>query len=429
MLVEAYPQALTTADDVTGITPIRILLSRHDMNSRYEILNSIVKSEPLSTILASSLRIAGVDGSVPLHMACSSESIDSDTFQLLVNLCPEAVIQTDEDGYLPIHRLCQNSSLHETASVNILKIFIKINSHIGVDQFLHATDIDYLPIHVALLNDMSPEFCKALIDACPESVRITCGAGDLAIHAACESYLTEWKCDPTLRRRWRDDPCTLVKYLFEIFPESINVIGSNGATPIQCVSVPAEEEISECDDALERENLMLIKDLVDFLERQMGYASKALDLIIMNTLDTNGWFPLHHDNASLGAIKLLVKGNTTALRVIDKKLSFPLHIACEFSSTEVVQLLLELDDTLLDHRDKNQDSTLHYACRGGNCGAVKYLIERHVSSVSERNADGDLPFHLLCKAKEDKLDRESLEYVDTIWQLLLAYPMTVRSFD
>jgi hypothetical protein len=316
--------------------------------------------------------------------------------------------------------------------VNILKIFIKINSHIGVDQFLHATDIDYLPIHVALLNDMSPEFCKALIDACPESVRITCGAGDLAIHAACESYLTEWKCDPTLRRRWRDDPCTLVKYLFEIFPESINVIGSNGATPIQCVSVPAEEEISECDDALQRENLMLIKDLVDFLERQMVYASKALDLIIVNTLDNNGWLPLHQalfDNASLGAIMLLVKGNTTALRVIDKKLSSPLHIACEFSSTEVVQLLLELDDTLLDQRDKNQDSTLHYACRGGNCGAVKYLLERHVSSVSERNADGDLPFHLLCKAKEDKLDRESLEYVDTIWQLLLAYPMTVRSFD
>ena len=279
---------------------------------------------------------------------------------------------------------------------------------------------------------MSPEFCKALIDACPESVRITCGAGDSAIHAACRSYLSHWKSNPTLRRRWRDDPCTLVKYLFEIYPESINVIDSNGATPIQCVSAPTEEEISECDDALERENLMWIKELVDFLERQMGYASKALDLIIMNTLDTNGWLPLHQalrDNASLGAIKLLVKGNTTALRVIDKKLSSPLHIACEFSSTEVVQLLLELDDTLLDQRDKNQDSTLHYACRGGNCGAVKYLLERHVLSVSERNADGDLPFHLLCKAKEDKLDRESLEYVDTIWQLLLAYPMTVRSFD
>jgi hypothetical protein len=176
------------------------------MNFWYEILNSIVKSEPLSTILASSLRIAGVDGRVPLHMACSSESIDSDTIQLLVNVCPEAVIQTDEDGYLPIHYLCQNSSLHETASVNILKIFIKINSHIGVDQFLHATSIEdimdggHLPIHLALLHDMPPEFCKALIDACPESVRITWGAGDLAIHTACESYLTEWKCDPILRR-------------------------------------------------------------------------------------------------------------------------------------------------------------------------------------------------------------------------------------
>ena len=73
----------------------------------------------------------------------------------------------------------------------------------------------------------------------------------------------------------------------------------------------------------------------------MVYASKALDLIIMNTLDNNGWLPLHQalfDNASLGAIMLLVKGNTTALRVIDKKLSSPLHIACEFSSTEVEEM-------------------------------------------------------------------------------------------
>jgi ankyrin repeat protein len=91
--------------------------------------------------------------------------------------------------------------------------------------------------------------------------------------------------------------------------------------------------------------------------------------------------------------------------------------------------LLELDDTLLDQRDKNQDSTLHYACRGGNCGAVKHLLERHVSSVSERNDDGDLPFHLLCKAGLHRVDRGSLEYVDTIWRLLLAYPMTVLSFD
>ena len=92
------------------------------------------------------------------------------------------------------------------------------------------------------------------------------------------------------------------------------------------MSAPTEEEISECDDAFERENLMLIKDLVDFLERQMGYASKALDLIIMNTLDNNGWLPLHQalfDNASLGAIKLLVKGNTTALRVIRQEIIFP----------------------------------------------------------------------------------------------------------
>ncbi len=51
-----------------------------------------------------------------------------------------------------------------------------------------------------------------------------------------------------------------------------------------------------------------------------------------------------------------------------------------------------------------------------------------VENDSERNTNGNLPFHLLCYTEEDEVDRDSLKYVDTIWQLLLAYPMTVRSF-
>ena len=51
------------------------------------------------------------------------------------------------------------------------------------------------------------------------------------------------------------------------------------------------------------------------------------------------------------------------------------------------------------------------------------LLERNVPSISERNADDKLPIHLLCGS--DKVDRNSLEYVDAIWRLLLAHPQTV----
>ena len=168
--------------------------------------------------------------------------------------------------------------------------------------------------------------------------------------------------------------------------------------------------------------------MVTFLETQLAYANQAQDMSVMTTLDQNGWLPLHHalrNNACLGSIKLLVKGNPSALRVIDYSGLFPLHIACEFSMADVLQFLVELNDTCLNHCDENKNSPLHYACRGGNCSTVKYLLERHAPSVSERNADNKLPIHLLCESDTEKVDHDCPEFIEAIWCLLLAYPETV----
>ena len=161
----------------------------------------------------------------------------------------------------------------------------------------------------------------------------------------------------------------------------------------------------------------------------MAYARTAQDMAAMTTLDSNGWLSLHQalrDNAPLGAIKLLLSAFPIALRVIDGRGLLPLHIACKYSSADVVNYLLELNDTFLNHCDTNKDAPLHHACQGGNCGVVKLLLDRNVPSVSERNDDGKLPFHLLCEASA-QVDSNSLDYVETIWQLLLAHPETVQN--
>ena len=168
--------------------------------------------------------------------------------------------------------------------------------------------------------------------------------------------------------------------------------------------------------------------MVPFLEAQLAYAEKAQDTAIMTTLDENGWLPLHHalkDNAPLGSIKLLVKGNPSAVQTTDKHMAFPLHLACEFSSVKVVQYLVEKYDSAVDRIDKSKDSILHYACHGGNLGVVKYLLESHAHLVASAtvNDKGELPIHLLCesgKGRED--DSDSTEYIETIWLLLLANP-------
>ena len=89
---------------------------------------------------------------------------------------------------------------------------------------------------------------------------------------------------------------------------------------------------------------------------------------------------------------------------------------------------MELARDTLNNVDANKDSPLHYACRGGSLIVLKYLLEANVPSVSERNNDNKLAIHLLFECGENILDRESMEYVEIVWQLLLANPEVVRDF-
>ena len=89
---------------------------------------------------------------------------------------------------------------------------------------------------------------------------------------------------------------------------------------------------------------------------------------------------------------------------------------------------MEFAGDTLNNVDANDDSLLHYACRGGNLGIVKDLLQANVPSVSERNNNNKLAIHLLFECGESILDRESMEYIETIHQLLLANPEMVRDF-
>ena len=169
---------------------------------------------------------------------------------------------------------------------------------------------------------------------------------------------------------------------------------------------------------------------MDFLQTQLEYAEQSRNTAFMTTVDENGWLPLHHaleDNASLGSIKLLTRAHPAALQVSDQNGVYPLHIACSFLSVKVVKYLVELAEVdTLNSIDANNNSPLHYACRGGNYDVLKYLLEANVPSVSERNNDSKLAIHLLFECGENTLDRESMEYVETVRQLLLANPEMVR---
>lgn len=326
MLVEAHPAALTTADDESKFTPLHTLISNPNIGALCDILQYLIKENPYS------LRMICGYGEVLLHLACKNMNIASKTIRLLLNAWPEACIQRCDYGELPIHDLCSNKSVEDTAALDILNVLLKMNP-----QSVAVTNNDgELPIHWAV-GSKSPKFCKVLIDAYPESVRIEGSGGMLLIHNAC--------CGG---RR-----VDTVKCLLELYPESVNVQDTDGFLPIHraAQSMAGEDKaeiisflLSKYPDGVEKAtagggslplhlacesfnardiNLKTVQLLFDaypeaifksdrdgkgpldlarrwterrqnnsnvvtFLETQLAYSLQAQDVGVMTTLDQNG---------------------------------------------------------------------------------------------------------------------------------------------
>ena len=153
---------------------------------------------------------------------------------------------------------------------------------------------------------------------------------------------------------------------------------------------------------------------------------------MMTTPDHNRQLPLHtalQNNVRLGSIKLLVKGNPSAIRNFDQSGVIPLHLASRHhDSTNVIQYLLSLDTTTLDAVDREGNTALHYACRGAKYETITMLLDTYDAvSVSKWNAQKKLPIDLLWESNAVE-DRESIEYTESVFRLLKAYPETVMDY-
>eukprot|EP00984_Skeletonema_dohrnii_P027877 scaffold17584_cov71-Skeletonema_dohrnii-CCMP3373.AAC.1 len=151
----------------------------------------------------------------------------------------------------------------------------------------------------------------------------------------------------------------------------------------------------------------------------------------MTTPDSNGQLPLHtaiQNNIRLGSIKLIVKGHPPAVQSPDNSGALPLHIACQHhESASVVQYLVGLDATTLDAVDRDRNTALHLACHFARYGTIAMLLEKYDAvSVSKRNSYKKLPIDLLWESNEVE-DKESVEYFESVFRLLTAYPETVMN--
>jgi ankyrin repeat protein len=153
----------------------------------------------------------------------------------------------------------------------------------------------------------------------------------------------------------------------------------------------------------------------------------------MTAPGSNERLPLHtalQNNVRLGSIKLLVKGHPPAVQSPDNTGLIPLHIACQHhESADVIQYLAGLDTSALDAVDEERNTALHLACRSGSYEIIALLLDKFDAvSVSKQNAQKKLPIDLLWESS-DVLDRGSIEYTESVFRLLRAYPESLMNID
>ena len=403
-------------------------------------------------------------GCSPLLCACNSKGVTLNIIQLLVESAPDSVRSVNNNGNMPLHALCNTRQTDDAAAIQILKFLIEKHPE-GVR---HPDNIGRLPIHIAA-GGRSPEFCRVLIEACPGSEQIS-GAGDaMPLHFACGKgslatveYLYRQYPDAITTPatpgypihaaifgiKHRNSPATaaeVVQFLLDCDPnqkliqsQGMSLLriafwqpynGSNIAAAIQISKILFDAHPEAIEDERIASNIRRYHQQVQaFINGELVYARQAKDLRRMMTPDTDGRLPLHRalqNNVRLGSIKLLIKGNPSAIRSIDDSGALPLHVACQHhDSASVVGYVLDLARITRDATDSQGNTALHYACRGAKYNTIAMLLEKYdAASVSKRNAHGKLPIDLLWESTVS--DRESVEYIGSVFQLVRANPEMV----
>jgi len=462
LLIDAAPDSVRSVDE-EGWMPLHCLCdNKHiDDSAALEILNLLIEKHP------EAIRHATNNGCLPIHRASQNKKVTLDIVKLLIDAAPDTVRSIDQDGYMPLNHLCINEELDERAALAILKLLIDKHP----DSIRHADNDGGLPIHCAASGGKSPEFCRLLIEAYPGSERIAEVGGELPLHYAS-----------------RNSTLDVVEYLYKLYPDAINHADTDGCYPIHFAikrsrrrKIPIDTAgivkfLLDCDvhvklqmvdglslfrfackreyddsnieaalaiimviydaypEAIEDDDIVFDiesyhEQVIAFMICQLDYSRQATDHRLMTTPDEKGQLPLHTalcNNVRLGSIKLLVKGNLSAIRSIDDSGRLPLHVACQHhDSATVVQYLIGLADVTLDAIDRQGNTVLHYACRGAKYDTIALLLETYDAlSVSKRNAHGKLPIDLLWESNEVE-DRGSVEYTESVFRLLAAYPEIV----
>jgi hypothetical protein len=303
----------------------------------------------------------------------------------------------DVNDALPLHHSCGGGTV---ATVQYLyKLYPDAINHVTRSGGFYPVHYTIGSMDVRDDPTTAVDIVKFLLD-CDPNVKFQKVAGVFLLRAACELEPNDSNIEARIQ---------IIKEIYDAYPEAIE------------------------DDRIASDINEFHQQVQTFINGELVYARQAKDLRLMTTPDDSGQLPLHtaiQNNVSLGSIKLLVKGNPLAAQSLDISSRLPLHVACEHhASPSVVQYLVGLDISTLSSVDSEGNTALHFACRGAKYDTIAMFLDKYdAASVSKRNSQKKLPIDLLWESNE-VLDRESIEYTESVFRLLKAYPETLVNID
>jgi len=412
---------LLTGDD-TKCTPIHIIMHNKSIGDLYDEVKCLVEINP------DSLKANDKYDRTPLSVACLNRNITTRTVKLLLEACPESIHQRSSSNALPIHKLCEVKDMDDAVAFDILKLLLETHpdlvSQIGNFQ-------GYLPLHLAATNK-APAFCKVLVDAYPESVKVDCD-GRLPFHCACGNGRLD-----------------TVEYLFGLYPECINIRTDDGYLPIheaasdpgentaqivkfllrhdpECLSKPVVSDFNNSDEGSlplhlvcsSRDESNVIENLFDLYPEAILIQNEEEQLpidILREKLDelpidSETGRPYPHNEEWYQRLQYLIRflqtqmsyarkaQDETAMRTFDFVGYFPLHRAIrDKAPLGAIKLLLKGNPNAIDvPMVLSEMYPLDIACQFSTLGVVKYLVELSPDRLNPCGFSRNFPLHHACR--------------------------------
>ena len=299
------------------------------------------------------------------------------TFNLLVEICPEALLHENKQGQLPLHLACSSSNnLNCPRDSELIRCLVEAFP----DALMHPDFAGMFPLQLACRVEPSGSYpdpptnaIALMIDKAPHILTETIpdGEGRLPLHHLSGSSL------------YHDT----VSVLVEKFPRALLLQDSENCTPLM--------------NACMNEKASL--DMVYCLVRQWPEQVTSQSANVFDNERFNGdMLPIAiaSESASVERVRNWAEKQPRILSALDgfhKRV--PLHYAAASRSPEqfsLVQCLLKIDPSAASIHDAMGRYPLHYAALSKSSEAVsvaKLLVNAFPDAMTAEDTDGMLPWH------------------------------------